>query len=471
MMNNFKLNLSWKRFVTFLGIIGAVAQIITTVIGTDQFRLPLQYFIGVWIALTVLCYLVYSWIDAYLKRSNIKYRILTNLNYLRRITRDFDPTDNYFELLVLDWRIATEKARALCLHGEAFRLPAMRPNDFMRYVFGKLITQFTKGDKYHALSNLSFWVTENSGGSTFLNDNIVAARQGLSIERIIILDSELFTNPESHIDEIIALEKLVNEMQEQAMKHPTEFQNIVMKFYIVKKADKHLYPTSPFVTVYREIKKSKSGESHKKYLQLIPVIEPLPKSSYVQLKFEDSETISNIANEYELFTDLMEHRKRELISLDGIKIKLQDVQYVRSLVIHNFIKGQQVWVSKDKFCIAKLKESVSGAFLNIKEADGYTVIDTEEAINSKIKDEDSTKISFDQGWKMLTFEYENDLPLRIRGYIAELARIFAVNKVPILTYSCYSHVSVLIEEKNLNTVLNILSREEMNIIHEDSPAG
>ena len=109
--------------------------------------------------------------------------------------------------------------------------------------------------------------------------------------------------------------------------------------------------------------------------------------------------------------------------------------------LENYFKNGKLYIWKETFAIVKSKKPYPNAFANIIDKNETTVIIEQ----SKYNDEDIIEIEKD--WKILTFDMV--LPFGLVGFLAEVSKILADEKIPIFAISAYSTDHILIKEKDL----------------------
>ena len=116
--------------------------------------------------------------------------------------------------------------------------------------------------------------------------------------------------------------------------------------------------------------------------------------------------------------------------------------------IENHLKNARVYVWRDTFAVVKSKNTYHDAFANIIDKNEITVIIDQ----SKLDEDDAIEI--EKNWKMLTFDMV--LPFGLVGFMAEVSRALAEEKISIFVISAYSTDHVLVKEKDLTKAINKL---------------
>ncbi len=109
--------------------------------------------------------------------------------------------------------------------------------------------------------------------------------------------------------------------------------------------------------------------------------------------------------------------------------------------LENYFKNGKLYIWKETFAIVKSKKPYPNAFANIIDKNEITVIIEQ----SKYNDEDI--IGVEKDWKILTFDMV--LPFGLVGFLAEVSKILADEKIPIFAISAYSTDHILVKEKDL----------------------
>ena len=109
--------------------------------------------------------------------------------------------------------------------------------------------------------------------------------------------------------------------------------------------------------------------------------------------------------------------------------------------LENYFKNGKLYIWKETFAIIRSKKPYPNAFANIIDKNEITVIIEQ----SKYNDEDI--IGVEKDWKILTFDMV--LPFGLVGFLAEVSKILADEKIPIFAISAYSTDHILVKEKDL----------------------
>jgi len=112
--------------------------------------------------------------------------------------------------------------------------------------------------------------------------------------------------------------------------------------------------------------------------------------------------------------------------------------------LENYFKNGKLYIWKETFAIIRSKKPYPNAFANIIDKNEITVIIEQ----SKYNDEDI--IGVEKDWKILTFDMV--LPFGLVGFLAEVSKILADEKIPIFAISAYSTDHILVKEKDLARV-------------------
>ena len=125
--------------------------------------------------------------------------------------------------------------------------------------------------------------------------------------------------------------------------------------------------------------------------------------------------------------------------------------------IQDYIKDGKAYFWKEKFAIIKSKKSNSDAFANIIDQNEITVIIDQ----SKITENDVIEIKKD--WKILTFDMV--LPFELTGFMAEVSKSLAAEKIAIFVVTAYSTDHILVNEGDMPKTKEKL--EELGFIIEE----
>ena len=109
--------------------------------------------------------------------------------------------------------------------------------------------------------------------------------------------------------------------------------------------------------------------------------------------------------------------------------------------LENYLKNGKVYFWKETFAIIKSKKPYPMAFANIIDKNETTVI-----IEQSKYDEENV-IEIEKGWKILTFDMV--LPFGLVGFLAQVSKVLADEKISIFVVSAYSTDHILVKEKDL----------------------
>lgn len=109
--------------------------------------------------------------------------------------------------------------------------------------------------------------------------------------------------------------------------------------------------------------------------------------------------------------------------------------------------------------MVKSKRTLSNAFAVIRDKNEITCIVEQSGVS------DDDVIEIEKDWKILTFD--TVLPFELVGFLAEVAKALADEKIGILAVSGYSTDHILVRKKDLDKAIRKL--EELGCVVEKHP--
>lgn len=88
------------------------------------------------------------------------------------------------------WRIARTNSHISQIRERRWEIEALAPQAYVANIFEEILSHLRPGDEYLTVTNLRFWSNSAVGKSNFLDSNIVAARSGVRIRRVFIVNDQ-----------------------------------------------------------------------------------------------------------------------------------------------------------------------------------------------------------------------------------------------------------------------------------------
>lgn len=88
------------------------------------------------------------------------------------------------------WRIARTNDHIAQIRTRRWEIEALAPQAYVASIFEGIISHLRAGDEYITVTNLRFWSNSAVGKSNFLEGNIVAARLGVRIRRVFVVNDQ-----------------------------------------------------------------------------------------------------------------------------------------------------------------------------------------------------------------------------------------------------------------------------------------
>ncbi|WP_160112014.1 hypothetical protein [Aquimarina sp. AU58] len=244
--------------------------------------------------------------------NNIKIRTSS----ISRHSKRFHSDGSYYKLLFLDWRIETELKKIRKLHGGHFQIEGRKPFDNLIYVFRSVITKLQEGDVYRTLSCIDFWEHVRLERNFFLTENLEAAKRGVTIKRILIIDKELFKSKIRSDDRRI-LEDVVRGIYEKAINSKGYFDKMELKFFYSDNYTKDISYPVPYALI--------TNDNFDDYMALLPTFNQFRDSPFLDIYFTHDKTNTHFITHDRRFEDLW-GRNKGLYTLEETYDKLFGVE-------------------------------------------------------------------------------------------------------------------------------------------------
>lgn len=96
--------------------------------------------------------------------------------------------ENPFQDRIAAWRIKRAIEQVEYIQKRQWEFEAKSATAYVAYIFQGIMDLLRKGEEYLTLTNLHFWSSSAVGESAFLRANIEAAKRGVVIKRIFLID-------------------------------------------------------------------------------------------------------------------------------------------------------------------------------------------------------------------------------------------------------------------------------------------
>lgn len=291
-----------------------IVQNLWTFIETQDFlKGKFIWFVVFSFILAFIIYISFSFVRNRVLRDRHSYQINEKLNEYQSVVDKLDEKDKYYELITSKWRIEVELNKLDKINGGEWTIKALKTYEYLRYVFGKLLSLLKEGDTYTTLSNLDFWSKHRYGDTDFIAMNVIAAELGVQINRIIVIDSDIFKNPSMHNFEINTLKEVVNEFKNRFIPNTKAYQNTQNYFYLSDNYIDDIRPPYPFAII--------SNNKFKSKMAVLPSIIKDENNPNIDIKFLNKSTEMDFNINQARFDRLM-NTSSNLMTPDAIKFKI-----------------------------------------------------------------------------------------------------------------------------------------------------
>ena len=265
--------------------------------------------------LSIVVYSVSIFLIRRLRKESIRFKIEENMEDSHRIIKEFEDNERYYEMISTLWRSSMEYNKLQNIKSGEWTVSALETYEYLRYVFGQILRMLDKGDTYKTLSNLDFWEKERYGGTDFIAMNVAAAKKDVNIQRIIVIDNEIFSQPKQHEAEIKALNNLLQEFEDSIPMNSKESQNIKNYFYLSEDYKSDVAPPYPFAII--------SNEKYNTQMAVLPNVIEKDKNPHIDVKFLNERTALYFQTNLARFDKL--YRSKSLVGSEGIKYLLNSL--------------------------------------------------------------------------------------------------------------------------------------------------
>ncbi|PKV52555.1 hypothetical protein ATE84_4675 [Aquimarina sp. MAR_2010_214] len=312
-------NIKWINILAFWGILNAILEIIWLYYETGNYFKSNHYiFLLVSVITAVAVYVIIEIIRQKSIKNKFTYEIRNTLHELESLVRSFDKKNAYFPLLLINWRLKIELSKVNKIKGGEWNLNALKTYEYLRNVFGSIISLLNKGDEYITLSNLDFWSEDRYGATDFVTSNLDAAKKGVIIKRIIIIDEKIIETPQSYPDELSSLLKIIKELKRKIGNRREDARNMQTYFYLSKNYDDDARPPVPFAIIY--------DKTEDRYISMLPSnLITKKENPYVSIKLKDPQNDHDVRASKDRFHDIYS-KTTELMSIDAIESKVLEAQ-------------------------------------------------------------------------------------------------------------------------------------------------
>lgn len=317
-MRDFIRKINWLKVFAFWGIATAVVQNVWAYFETaEHFKSNHIYFVLGCLIVTVLISFLMAGIEK-ISKPKTKNEIADYLNDIKETVTKLDKEGQEFELKMIKWRMGVEAAKAKNIQSGVWSLQALQTYEYVRYICGSILNNLVQGDEYITLSNLNFWYKDKYGGTDFMATNIAAAKRGVSIKRIIILDNDILLNPKNYHAEISALKELIPSLNAQIIRNPEAAKHISMYFYLSKNYESDARPPVPYAII--------TNKDKTRYMAVIPSsIHQGFANPQILLKLKSDQNMMDFDIDLDRFNGILSKSSSELLSLEAMAVKLQAI--------------------------------------------------------------------------------------------------------------------------------------------------
>jgi hypothetical protein len=388
-----------------------------------------------------------------------------------------------YELNVLEWISESAASGSKHIGSDVYTIPVPKPSRRVRDIFGALLRRMREHDNYHSLSTLSFWEKEHGKETSFLDENLYAVKNEVKIERIILIDEDLFRWPDRHRRQLKLLQKLTHELLDRRKKDAINFGRIKTCFHITDQISDYALAPCAFFFDDRDVKIEegliRSVNDGANYMQI----------SHLDAGLQQDELATNISFQFypihqleirrnhKKFLDIRTHDN--LTSIDEMAERLKSNKILQQInqqeePIRDFKNHLSFGRYEDSYNIATvnakhdnelvdLMAGVNQVLIKIKHASDtnqYTIVGTSDQI-AILTGRYSASV-FASASKWILFSIQIPEALDIPGCVAHISGVFAMEQVSICIFTLPSAEFLLVKEEDLDYVLKVMDRNGMD---------
>jgi len=218
---------------------------------------------------------------------------------IKRHLNRFVVEGSYFKLLYLDWRLEVELKKIRSLIGEHIQIEGRKPVDNITYIFRSILMKLQVGDEYITVSCLDFWENVQLHKGFFLTENIEAAKRGVKIKRVIVIDRRWLKRKgfESQFDK---LKLFVNGLFDKYEDDPDNFSKMELFFYASDNYEQDASYPAPYAMI--------TNDYYQDYMALLPKLKNFDDTPYIDLFFTQDKNNPHFVSHYKRFEDLYNKR-------------------------------------------------------------------------------------------------------------------------------------------------------------------
>lgn len=308
-------NVKWVNILAFWGILNMVFQNGWLYFETENYFKDKHYiFLLSSVIIAVLLYMTIEIIRQKSFKNKFTYEIRDTLHEIEILVKSFDKKNAYFPLLLINWRLKIELSKINKIKGGEWNLNALKTYEYLRNVFSSIISLLNKGDEYITLSNIDFWSEDKYGATDFISSNLDAAKKGVKIKRIIIIDKKIIETPQSHQNKLITLLKLIQELKQKIRNRREDASNMRTSFYLSKNYKNDAAPPVPFAIIY--------DQTEDRYISMLPSnLVAKERNPSVSVILKGPQNSHDVRTNKDRFHDIYS-KDTELLSIDIMENKV-----------------------------------------------------------------------------------------------------------------------------------------------------
>jgi len=119
-------------------------------------------------------------------RANCEDELAELAEMVRRKEKFINP----FQDRVAAWRIRRAWDQVETIQKRTWEFEAKSPTAYVAYIFEGIMQLLEPGEEYSTVTNLNFWSSKAVGDSAFLKANIQAAKRGVTVKRVFLVDKK-----------------------------------------------------------------------------------------------------------------------------------------------------------------------------------------------------------------------------------------------------------------------------------------
>jgi hypothetical protein len=385
-----------------------------------------------------------------------------SLTKIKNLAKQFARSSNYYRLLVLDIPIQDTEEKSRCLHGESYKLMAYNKYDYIRNVFTKIIMRLDSYDTYCSLSTLNFWAKDDNSNSAekFLMANFDARmHNGVTIKRIVLINKNIFDEPQSYRKEIRMLETIIALFTK--IKQENHVSEINTRFYLFDPVSESEFTTvPPHAYIIRNLENGQEDSV------LIKPNESARVPS-IEFYFSDEKTALDAINRAKKQFKSQYERQTDLLTFDELAAKKS--QFQKKNLIPEYTTDRFIYTNRKlDFHVVRTPlnyqynpEHILSSIIDMRSDDkeficivrGEHFAHFKEDWENKMPTKNKEKYKFQKVFDLESnimwekWDFELDLSILDSGYVSFIASKFSERNISILFYSLDTGFSVFLPRK------------------------